>query len=292
MDPTVSTNNKKSIRYLFFLKYIGNNEYQYVDPLRSIKTYVNYLDSKYTKTKLKTLTDHENYHKIKSLEIDGHELSYLPDKLPNNLEYFSCMNNLFTKLPPLPNKLKYLDISGNPVRELPESLPDTLEELHIGYTQISKLPSRLPSRLKILCCTGSPLQEEEINKYQVAKFEFWFHKNIKSKYSNTDCINIFKTYIAPKKPSLQTLETPQTLHNEFPKKKNRNKMNKIVKLEVTQLDMDIVDASDTTNSEDSMDNEFLKKKKNISLDTSVADIISLKPKNDEPPDNWDSSDNE
>ena len=122
MDPTVSTNNKKSLRYWFFLKYIGNDEYQYVDPLRSIKTYIDYLDSKYTKTKLKlkTLTNHEKYNKIKSLEIDGHELSYLPDKLPNNLEYFSCMDNLVTKLPSLPNKLKYLDISGNPIKELPE----------------------------------------------------------------------------------------------------------------------------------------------------------------------------
>lgn len=74
MDPTLTTNNKQSQKYWVFLKYINNDQYQYLDPLKNIKSYVNYLDPEYSKVKLKELTSLENYHKIKSLEIDGHEL--------------------------------------------------------------------------------------------------------------------------------------------------------------------------------------------------------------------------
>jgi len=272
MDPSDVVNTKQSQKYWFFLKFIGNDQYHYVDPLRKITTYVNYLDPKYTKIKLQTLTSQEKYHKIKSLEIDGHALTELPDKLPDNLEYLSCINNQLTKLPILPPKLKYLDITGNSIKNLPEQLPDMLEELHIGYTDISKLPSRLPSRLKILYCTGSPLEDDEIEKHQIAKFEFLFHKvRGKDKGSTKNTVHAFKSYLAPQ-PS-----------NEFPKRKENTKMNKVVELDVNQLSINMIDA-DTSSDEEEEGKEGKEGKE--------GESILIKPLDDEPLDCWDISDGE
>lgn len=284
MDPTVE-NTKKSQKYWFFIKYIGNDQYHYLDPLKRIQVYINYLDPKYTKSKLKALTGQEKYHKIRDLDIQGHEMTELPDALPSRLERLECMNNRITSLPPLPSKLKYLDLSGNPIDRLPR-LPDSLEELHIGYTNISELPSRFPPRLKVLYCTGCPMREDTINRIQKFDFELLFQKHRRRKLT-VSRISILSSTSNKFMCEKESLKNKSIIDSNMSVPKER----KAIKLELSQLEIEMVEAS---SDEDRSDEEKADEQDNR-LDTSrqqeEEDII-IKVEEDEAPDCWDSSEGE
>lgn len=291
MDPTVE-NTKKSQKYWFFIKYVNNDQYHYLDPLKRIQVYINYLDPKYTKSKLKALIGQEKYHKIRDLDIQGHEMTELPKELPSSLERFECMNNRFTSLPPLPNKLKYLDISGNPISELPK-LPDSLEELHIGYTNVSELPTSFPPRLKVLYCTGAPMREDTINRIQKCNFELLFQKHRRSRltYSRINILssksnNFTYEKQTPYKKSIvdQKLIRPDPTI-PVPKKK------KVVELELSQLEFDMVEVSSDEDIPYNGGDKSLDVSRQEKIDLEEEDI-SIKVEEDEAPDCWDSSDGE
>ena len=269
MNPTQSKKNSTYIIYPFFYKFGNDNKYIYFDPLQKMQMNVNYEDPKYTIIKMKALTDLEKYDKITSLEIDGHNLTKLPDKLPINLKFLSCMNNKLTSLPNLPNTLKYLDILNNPISELPNNLPNSLEELHIGYTNISRLPSRLPANLKILYCSMCPLEDNEVEQYKNKPFLLIFHKGKESKSK-------YKSKYKEDKPK-------KHVHMCLDRSKQS-----IIELYSNQLDIEMCD------------DDKPKKHVHMCLDRSKQSIIELDSNqldiemcdDDSPPDNWDSSDGE
>ena len=70
-----------------------------------------------------------------------------------NLQHLSCISNLLTNLPTLPNSLVSLDCTNNQLSSLP-TLPPTLTTLNCSANQLNNLPT-LPAALTTLNCSSN-----------------------------------------------------------------------------------------------------------------------------------------
>lgn len=92
---------------------------------------------------LKTLPDLSGFKNLINLNCSFNKLEYLPENLPDSLEFINCqMNNL---------------------KELPKKLPKSLKILKCSYNFITKLPDNLPKSLTVLICVKNQLKELPIH---------------------------------------------------------------------------------------------------------------------------------
>jgi hypothetical protein len=83
--------------------------------------------------------------------------------IPDNIEIFTCKQNLLTEMPKLPSSLKTLQLSGNYFSQVDFSKSSKIESLFLGNNRIEKI-RHLPSTLKEL-----HLEKNKLKKLNLAK---------------------------------------------------------------------------------------------------------------------------
>jgi Leucine-rich repeat (LRR) protein len=153
---------------------------------------------------LTSLPDLNRFKKLKHLNIDGNNLTEIPE-LPNTLLTFSCRHNQLTSLLILnlstPN-LKVLDCGDNRLTVL-SRLPSTIEKIFCRFNLLSKIED-IPVSLIELECMDNELMFEDLKslrilqnfrkRYYLSKFgsklERYYVKNVRNKRINQDYIDI------------------------------------------------------------------------------------------------------
>ena len=123
-----------------------------------------------------------------SLNCSGLELLPQLAALPSTLEYFYCVNNLWTSLPTLPSGLRYLYCGGNKLTSLP-TLPSGLYSLYCNNNLLTILPA-LPTSLKYLYCQNNKLTALNVTGLS----PYWLNCSYNDMSSTADVIGFTETW--------------------------------------------------------------------------------------------------
>ncbi len=120
---------------------------------------------------------------------------YLPDLSRfYKLKRLFCINNILTRLPPLPSTLEALNCNNNQLTSLP-TLPSTLKVLLCNNNKLKYLLS-LPSKLRVLYCYNNQLTHLPPLPYNMFMFKC-YNNPFLNDYIKTENYMILSDYLTP-----------------------------------------------------------------------------------------------